>query len=110
MAAKFVFNKLAEVDGLVLIGTTHSRDFDLSKLNIPVLKVYGTEDGVADVPQILANKGLLPKDTRFFSVEGGNHAQLAYYADQLGDHSGSISREKRQQITPYVLLEFINKK
>jgi len=109
MAAKFVFEKLANVDGLVLIGTTHPRDFDLSTLNIPVLKVYGTEDGVADVPQIMANKKLLPKATQFIKVDGGNHAQFAYYGSQLGDHHSLISREKQQLITLNALLEFMNK-
>ena len=107
MAAKFVFEHLAKVDGLVLIGTTHPKDFDLSSAKIPVLKIYGTEDGVADVPQIMANKSLLPKNTQYFPVEGGNHAQFAYYGSQLGDHHALISREKQQVITLRALLKFM---
>ena len=107
MAAKFVFKNLAKVDGLVLIGTTHPWDFDLSSANIPVLKIYGTEDGVADAPQIMDNKSLLPKSTQFFPVKGGNHAQFSYYGYQLGDHPASISREKQQAITLRILLEYL---
>jgi hypothetical protein len=36
-----------ELQSLILIGTTHPRDTDLSKLDRPVTKIFGTLDGVA---------------------------------------------------------------
>jgi len=109
MAAKFVYKKRANVDGLVLIGTTHPRDFDLLAAKIPVLKIYGTEDGVAEAVNVLDNKKLLPKNTNFVRIEGGNHAQFAYYGSQLGDHAPLIARDKQQLLTLSALLEFLNK-
>jgi hypothetical protein len=39
------------VDGLVLIGTTHPRDVNLSSLAIPVTKIYATLDRIAPEDQ-----------------------------------------------------------
>lgn len=109
MAAQFVFENPGLVNQLILIGSTHPRDFSLAQLNIPVMKIYGSNDGVADEQSIMANRSKLPGATEFVRIEGGNHAQFGYYGLQLGDYAAAISREQQQAITLEYMLNFINK-
>jgi len=97
VAAQFVHEDPKRIRGLILIGTTHPRDFDLSSFAGDVTKVYGTEDLVARQAQSEANKKLLPAGTTWVRVEGGNHAQFGFYGTQFGDGKATISRERQQQ-------------
>ena len=86
--------------GLVLIGTSHPRDVDLSALAVPVTKIVGTRDGLASPPEVEQNRGRLPSSTRWVWVEGGNHSQFGWYGFQPGDRSASIpaSAQRAQMI------------
>jgi pimeloyl-ACP methyl ester carboxylesterase len=87
------------LSGLIMIGTTHPRDHDLSGLPIPVLKVAGTRDCVADLDGSRANARNLPPSTQWVVIEGANHAQFGYYGSQLGDCAATISRDDQQTQT-----------
>jgi pimeloyl-ACP methyl ester carboxylesterase len=62
--------------GLVLIGTSHPRDVDLSRATIPVTKISGTHDGLASREEVEANRSKLPPTTRWVWIDGGNHSQF----------------------------------
>jgi len=108
MAAQFVKENPDLIQKLILIGTTHPRDISLAESRIPIMKIYGSNDGVADKRTIFKNKSKLPVSTKFIKIEGANHGQFGYYGFQLGDDSASISREKQQEQTLKNILEFIN--
>ncbi len=93
------------ISAMVLIGTTHPKLDDLSFLSIPVTKVYASNDGIATPSQILANKGLLPKHTRWLEIKGGNHSQFGHYGHQIFDGKATVSREAQQTLTRSALLE-----
>ncbi|HMP01563.1 MAG TPA: alpha/beta fold hydrolase [Gemmatales bacterium] len=99
IAARFVHEEPSLFRGLILIGTTHPRDFDLSGFTGEVTKVYGTEDKVAQQAQSEANRRLLPARTTWVRVEGGNHAQFGSYGLQPGDGRATISREEQLKAT-----------
>jgi pimeloyl-ACP methyl ester carboxylesterase len=98
LAARFVYHHPQAADALILIGTTHPKEaaWSLADRAIPVTKIYGTVDGIASPATILANRTLLPADTAFLPIEGGNHSQFGYYGPQLGDGRATISREAQQ--------------
>ncbi|MFV5692676.1 alpha/beta hydrolase [Flavobacterium sp. LT1R49] len=96
MAARFVYENPTLIDKLILLGTTQPRDFDLSKSSIPIMKIYGSNDGVADAKSVTLNKPKLPATTKYILIEGANHSQFAYYGSQLGDDKATISREHQQ--------------
>ncbi len=108
MAAQFVYENPKLIDKLILIGTTHPRDISLAEFEIPILKIYGSKDGVADEKAIFENKSKLPKSAKFSCIEGANHAQFGYYGFQLGDDKANISREQQQKQTLAEILKFIN--
>jgi len=85
----------ASVGGLLLVGTTHPRDVDLSKLKWPVTKIVGTQDGIAPLEKVEANRHLLPASTRWVRIEGGNHSQFGWYGFQPFDHFATIPRDEQ---------------
>lgn len=97
LSALFASRYSSELSGLLLIGTTHPRDHDLSSLRIPVLKISGTRDCVADLEASKAGASKLPKHAVWTTIVGANHAQFGYYGSQLGDCRPTISREEQQR-------------
>ena len=95
--ALFASRYPSDLSGLLLIGTTHPRDHDLSSLQIPVLKISGTRDCVADPKDSKANASKLPPQAVWTTIIGANHAQFGYYGSQLGDCTATISRENQQK-------------
>ena len=107
MAAQFVYENPNTIDKLILLGTTHPRDINLSSASIKVLKIFGSNDGVAPKQKILKNKPNLPLDTKYAEIDGGNHSQFGYYGTQFNDDKAGISREKQQQLILAHILGFI---
>ena len=104
VASDLAARRARGVGGLVLIGTTHPRDVDLSSLRIPVTKVIGTNDGIAPERKSLANRRLLPDATRWVRIEGGNHSQFGWYGFQPGDHfAGITAAQQRTQMLAAIL-------
>jgi predicted alpha/beta-hydrolase family hydrolase len=92
------------VSAIVLIGTTHPKQADLSGLTLPVTKVYASNDGVAPRDKVLANKALLPAQTKWIEIAGGNHSQFGHYGHQLLDGRATIRRAAQQERTRSALL------
>lgn len=99
MAASYADGNRDRVEGLVLMASYPASSNDLSDSDLKCLSIYGTLDGLADVNAIVSARELLPVDTGWLAIEGGNHAQFGWYGDQPGDKPASISREEQQQQT-----------
>ena len=111
LAAKYAGKNSEKLKGLLLLGTTHPKsvEYDLSKLPLPVLKIFASRDGLATPEKVLENRRLLPPQTVFHEIKGGNHSQFGYYGFQLGDYSATISREAQQEETLSLILSFLDK-
>lgn len=97
LAARFAWRHPEAADGLLLVGTSHPREDDLSGLRIPVTKVYASEDGLASVAEVEGFAHLLPASTRWVEIAGGNHRQFGWYGYQIGDGTATISRVEQQR-------------
>jgi pimeloyl-ACP methyl ester carboxylesterase len=109
LAARMAKTERGINTAFVLIGTTHPKDHDLSRIDTPVTKVYATNDGVAPTDQVMLNKKLLPAGAKWVEIKGGNHSQFGHYGHQLFDGKATISREEQQAITRETLLEALRK-
>ncbi len=109
LACRVALSNPKAFSAMVLIGTTHPKQADLSSLPMEVTKVYASNDGVAPLDRVLSNRGLLPKDTRGGEIKGGNHSQFGCYGHQLFDGEATISRETQQTATRSALLEALTK-
>jgi hypothetical protein len=96
MAAAFAAMAPAAVDGLVLWAAYPSSGDDLSTWGGRVMSVSATNDGLTTPDDIVRTAPLLPSETEFVIIDGGNHAQFGWYGDQRGDGVATISREDQQ--------------
>jgi pimeloyl-ACP methyl ester carboxylesterase len=108
LASGFAADHPAALDGLVLIGTTHPRNGDLSRLTMPIVKIVATRDCVAPPAAARAYTRLLPSSTRWVEIAGGNHAQFGYYGSQLHDCSATITRDAQQAQLRASILSFLD--
>ena len=99
IATELVSAQPTWIRGLILIGTTHPKELDLSKLSIPVKKIFGSQDGIATEEKTLANRSKLPTHAQWVRIAGGNHSQFGYYGLQLRDRKAAITREVQQRLT-----------
>lgn len=106
MAANFVYKNPTLVDGLALWASYPAGNNPLTELDIPVLSIYGTED--MGLEGIETSKGLLPPQTQWVVIEGGNHAQFGWYGPQPGDGAASISRAEQQAQIVQSTVDFLN--
>ncbi len=105
MAANYVFNHPDQVDGLVLWASYPAENNDLALYDLPVLSIYGTEDGQAD--ELWAARVRLPPETQWQVIEGGNHAQFGWYGRQSGDGEAAITREQQQEAFTQATANFL---
>jgi pimeloyl-ACP methyl ester carboxylesterase len=107
LAARMARVGSESLSALVLVATTHPKDYDLSFLRIPVTKIYASNDGVAPPDRVLANRGLLPSHTKWVEIVGGNHSQFGRYGHQLFDGTATIRREEQEALTRSAILHVL---
>lgn len=96
MAALYADKHGEQIDGLALLASYPANSNDLSDSTIKVTSIFGTQDGLATGDKIDASRELLPPDTSWVPIEGGNHAQFGWYGEQSGDNPATISRQEQQ--------------
>jgi hypothetical protein len=107
MAANYAKKNPDQISGLVLLASYPASSDDLSQSDLMVLSMYGTNDLVADYEKIEASKALLPADTQYIPIEGGNHAGFGWYGPQAGDGEATISREEQQDQVVQATVDFL---
>lgn len=107
MAAYYIFNHPGELDGLILWASYPASNNDLSSTNTRVLSISGSLDGLSTPEKISASRALLPPNSVFVIIAGGNHAQFGWYGKQAGDNPAVISREEQQQQIIQSTLDFL---
>lgn len=108
MAARYAYLNPERISGLVLWASYPAESNNLSDMdNIQVLSISATLDGLATQEDIAAAKNLLPADTTWIEIVGGNHAGFGYYGPQDGDNSASISQEEQQEIIVEATMQFL---
>lgn len=92
-----------KADGVVIIS-----GYPTEKIDKPVLSIYGSEDGVLNMKAYNESKEKISNLTEFV-IDGGNHAQFAYYGHQDGDNPAKITPENQQSQAVDKIMEFIDK-
>ncbi len=97
MAAHFAYAHPAAVQGLILLASYPASNENLSTHALAVVSISGTLDGLATPDKIAASRALLPANTQWITIPGGNHAQMGWYGPQAGDNPATISRAEQQK-------------
>lgn len=103
LSAAAYANHSNKTDGVILMAA-----YPTDEIDKPVLSIYGSQDGVLNMKAYNESKSLMGNLTEFV-IEGGDHAQFAYYGVQEGDNPATISPEDQQAQCVEKMLEFINK-
>ena len=105
MAASYAAEHTEDYAGLVLLAAYSTAEI----MNMDVISLYGSEDGVLNREKYLDYRGNLPKSTEEIIIEGGNHAGFGSYGFQDGDGESLISGEDQVEITADALANFISR-
>lgn len=105
MSASYVLENASDFDGLILLGAYSTAN--LSKTNLKVLSIYGSEDKVLDKEKYDECKANLPKNFTEHVIDGGCHAYFGMYGKQDGDGTPTITVEKQLEETAKQIEKFI---
>jgi MFS family permease len=109
MAANFANTHPGSVEALILWASYPASSDNLSDSGLKVLSISGTLDGLSTPAKIAASASLLPLDTTWVAIQGGDHAQFGWYGPQSGDNPATISREDQQAQIVQATVEFLTK-
>jgi hypothetical protein len=109
MAAQFAYENPSKISGLILWAAYPASANNMSKQNLLVATIYGSNDGLVSISQIQESLKLLPPATIQVEITGGNHAQFGSYGDQPGDYAAEITREKQQNQIASASLQLLMK-
>ena len=87
----------AQLKGAFLLGAYPSDETDLTDTDLEILSLYAENDGVINQDKYQSSQSLLPENTVYHVISGGNHSNFGHYGFQNGDGESSISREEQQQ-------------
>lgn len=104
MAAGFSAEHESELSGLILLAAYPTDALD----TLPVLSLYGSEDGVLNRGKY-ENSIALASNLTEYVIEGGNHAGFGNYGAQKGDGKAEISEEEQWQETVDYILNFMRR-
>jgi pimeloyl-ACP methyl ester carboxylesterase len=108
MAARYANANRDTVEALALLASYPAGGDDMSDSELAALTIYGTKDGVLNEDNFEEATPLLPPETRFVPIEGGNHAQFGNYGEQAGDGEATILAEDQRWVTVTAMAEMLN--
>ena len=97
MAAQYTGNHADVIEGLAIWASYPPNSTDLSGLDIPVVSIYGSREQRVNDTSVGERKHLLPDDTEYVRIEGGDHHQFGSYEINPADHLATISRESQHE-------------
>ena len=93
MAAQYTYTHNETIDGLVIWASYPPENANLSDLEIPVVLIYGSRETRVTDTSVAERRHLLPADTIYVRIEGGDHHQFGDYEIDPQDHRATISRD-----------------
>lgn len=105
VAAALFAKDHSEISGLVF-WASYPADDSLTNSDLRVLSIYGTLD-MAGSGSFADKDSLMPADTHYVVIEGGNHAQFGDYGPQPGDNEATITRADQQSQVVTAVVQFL---
>ncbi len=96
-ACEFAKEHLPEIAAVVLWASYPSNKNKLDQTEVKALSISATNDGIYPPKTIEKSRAMLPADTVYVVIDGGNHQQFGWYT---GDHKpvdkdATISRDNQ---------------
>ncbi|MBI9047085.1 MAG: alpha/beta hydrolase [Anaerolineaceae bacterium] len=107
-AARYTNQNRETIDGLVIWASYPAGNMDLSDYSGLTTSIYGSQDpGVNDV-QIEENKHLLPAQTNFVRIDGGDHHQFGSYLIKPEENHAIVDRASQHAAIINATLDILN--
>lgn len=106
MACEYAYDNKDSFDGIILLAAYSA--CDLSKTNLRVLSIYGSNDEVLNKEKYEDSRSNLPSNFTEHVIDGGNHAQFGVYGEQKGDGVSIITHKEQIEETTKAIVNFIN--
>ena len=106
MAASYAY-KNSEIKGLVFLASYAENKNNFSDKPIKVLSLWGSKDKVADLNKVKAGKAIMPSNSEFIEIEGGNHGGFGDYGHQKGDGQATISNKQQMSAAAKYIIKFL---
>ena len=109
-AAFALTNKESRYEALVLYASYTDEKHSLRDKALKTLSISGSNDGLATPQKVEKGKTLLPPDTKYLVIPGGNHTQFALYGNgklQKGDNKAMLPPMEQQQIVIEETIRFL---
>lgn len=97
-----------KIKGLVLLASYSQKDRDFTNKNIKVLSLWGDNDKVADLDKVKNCKRVMPSDSEFKEIKGGNHGGFGDYGHQKGDGEASVTNEEQMSETSKEIIKMLD--
>ncbi len=108
MSCSFVKNNPQVMSGLILMGSYPPDGANMKNIRIKALSIYAEFNEKSNYDEQMAHNYLMPPDTFYYEILGGNHAQFGYYGPQDGDGIATISLYEQQDQTLNRVVQFLN--
>ncbi len=106
-ACEFTKQNQQMVSGLILLASYCNGN--ASSLNVPVLIIAGSKDGLSTLVEIQSAQAKLPSGSKLVVIEGANHTQFGSFSKlQPGDNQAIIPDDQAQQAILDSIKLFIN--
>jgi hypothetical protein len=106
-AAIFTSKNPDLIDGLAIWASYPANSTDLSGAGIPVYSIFGELDPQADPASVQERANLLPLDTVYVTITGGDHHQFGSYLIDPENDLAIITREDQHQQIVQATLELM---
>lgn len=107
MAARYVYQNPQQFAALILLAAYPAENNDLSPWEGFALSIFAENDGLATTEKIETTRELLPSNTIFYEIRGGNHAQFGSYGWQRRDEEALISPLAQRTIIVEQIINFL---
>ena len=97
MAAQYTDKNREVIEGLAIWASYPANSTDISDMDIPVISIYGSREETVTETSVGKRAHLLPEDTLYIRIEGGDHHQFGSYQIDPEDHLATTSRASQHQ-------------
>lgn len=108
MAASYAL-KNDKIKGLVLMASYPQQKTNLKNRKIEVLSLWGSNDKVADLNKVKGAKSILPSDSEFIEIKGGNHGGFGDYGHQKGDGKAIITNKDQMSYASKCIIDLLER-
>ncbi|MCP4422373.1 MAG: alpha/beta hydrolase [Chloroflexi bacterium] len=105
MAAQYTNTHRESIDGLTIWASYPAAD--LSDFDRPVASIYGSNDPGVNDSSVAERQYLLPEDTRYIQIDGGDHHQFGSYEIKPEEHHATINQASQQEQIIEATLEIL---